>query len=473
MWPEPIDLAEPRRVHVVGVGGAGMSAIATTLAAMGHTVSGSDLKGGPALDRLAAVGVSTTVGHRSSNLPDGVDLVAVSTAIPADNPEVVEATARGVRVARRAEVLAGICARKDTVAVAGTHGKTTTSSMLVLILVEAGLAPSFIVGGDLTEIGSGAGWDDGRLLVVEADESDGTFLELPRHAAVVTNVEPDHLEHHGSWDALQAAFATFVADTPGPVVVCADDPVAAGLAAGIPRAVRYGEHPDATYRMVGLRSGREGCSFGVERGGVLLGEVVLPVAGDHNARNAAGALACALELGAPFGAAVAALGRFAGVARRFEHRGTVGGVHFVDDYAHLPTEVAAAIGAARDGGWSRVVCVFQPHRYSRTAALWQDFADAFEGADVLAITDVYPSGEPPRPGVSGKLVVDAVLDAHPRTRVAYLPGLNDVVGWLTSELRPGDLCLTLGAGDLTTVPTRVVAALGGSGGTTGNDRADG
>jgi len=482
------------RVHVVGVGGAGMSAIATTLVAMGHTVTGSDLKEGPTLERLAAAGVTTTVGHAAANLPDEVDLVAVSTAIPPDNPEVVEARARGVRVVRRAEVLAGICADKDAVAVAGTHGKTTTSSMLVLILVEAGLAPSFIVGGDLNETGSGASWDSGRWLVVEADESDGTFLELPRRAAVVTNIEPDHLEHHGSWEALQSAFATFVADTPGPIALCADDPVAAGLAAteGVaatepasgPAAVHapaaagpnadeaapsvsagsivtYGTAPEATYRMVDLRSDREGCSFVVECRGERLGEVVLPVAGGHNARNAAGALACALELGAPFDAAVAALGRFAGVARRFEHRGSADGVHFVDDYAHLPTEVAAAIGAARDGGWSRVVCVFQPHRYSRTASLWRDFADAFAEADVVAVTDVYPSGERPRPGVSGKLVVDAVLDAHPRARVAYLPGLNDVVGWLTTELRPGDLCLTLGAGDLTTVPTRVIDALGG------------
>ena len=203
-----------------------MSAIAATLAAMGHQVSGSDLKEGRSLDRLRAAGVRVTVGHDASNLPEDLALVAISTAVPATNPEVVAATERGVPVVRRAQVLAGIAARRDTVAVAGTHGKTTTSSMLVLILVEAGLSPSFIVGGDLNEIGSGSAWDDGRFMVVEADESDGTFLELPRTAALVTNVEPDHLEHHGSWEALQAAFVTFVADTPGPVVLCADDPVA-------------------------------------------------------------------------------------------------------------------------------------------------------------------------------------------------------------------------------------------------------
>lgn len=460
------DLSEPMSVHIVGAGGAGMSAIATTLSAMGHIVSGSDLKDSRALDRLRALGVTVTVGHAAANVADGVALVAVSTAIPMTNPEVVEAIDRGIPVMRRAEILAGIAAQRDTVAVAGTHGKTTTSSMLVLILIEAGLAPSFIVGGDLNEIGSGAAWDDGRLMVVEADESDGTFLELPRHAAIVTNVEPDHLEHHGSWENLQAAFATFVTQTPGPVVLCADDAHAAALArlaAGAgdagQRVVTYGVAADATYRMVELRSGRDGCEFTLMHGDDLLGRVALPVAGEHNARNAAGALVCALELGAPFAAGVAALARFAGVARRFEHRGSAAGVHLVDDYAHLPTEVAAAVAAARDGGWARVVCVFQPHRYSRTEAMWRDFADAFTGADVVVVTDVYASGERPRPGVSGRLVVDAVMAAHGDAVVSYIPGLNDVVAWLGQELRSGDLCLTLGAGDLTTVPTRVLADL--------------
>jgi UDP-N-acetylmuramate--alanine ligase len=454
---ETIDAARPMAVHVVGIGGAGMSAIASTLAAMGHRVTGSDLKESRALERLRAERIPVAVGHAAANLPDDVDLVAVSTAIPATNPEVVAANDRGVRVARRSEVLAAISAQRDTVAVAGTHGKTTTSSMLVLILMEAGLSPSFIVGGDLNEIGSGAAWGEGRLMVVEADESDGTFLELPRHAAIVTNVEPDHLEHYGSWTNLRSAFTTFVSATPGPVVVCADDPVAASLAGT--EVTTYGTGPDADLRMVDLVSTRQGSTFTAVLRGEALGEVRLPVAGAHNAANAAAALTMALELGAPFEAAVSALGRFAGVARRFEHRGEAGGVHFVDDYAHLPSEVAAAVAAARDGRWDRVVCVFQPHRPSRTAALWHEFADSFDGVDVLAVTDIYLSGEQARPGVSGKLIVDAVLDAHPRSRVAYLPGLNDVVRWLVSELRPGDLCLTLGAGDLTTVPSRVLTEL--------------
>jgi len=477
----PVDLGAPLAIHVIGVGGAGMSAIATTLAAMGHTVSGSDMRDSPGLERLRAAGVTVSVGHDAGVVGPGVDLVTASTAIAPSNPEVVAATDLGIPVLRRAGILASIAARRQTVAVAGTHGKTTTSSMLVLVLVEAGLQPSYIVGGDLNETGSGAAWDTGELMVVEADESDGTFLELPRLAAVVTNVEPDHLEHYGSWERLQEAFRTFVGDTPGPVVVCADDPESAALAtvqrpAGYGPVVTYGTSPDADYQMVGLTSGRDGCTFtlvanGPHPGGSpgtrpgasseILGVVSLPVAGEHNARNAAAAIVAGLQLGAPFSAGAAAVGRFAGVARRFEHRGTVGDIHLIDDYAHLPTEVAAAVAAARDGGWSRVVCVFQPHRYSRTQALWKDFADSFAGADVVVVTDVYPSGEAPRPGVSGQLVVDAVTASHPDADVAYVPGLNDVVEWLAANLQPGDLCLTLGAGDLTTVPTRLLPLLGG------------
>jgi len=465
------DLSVGLRIHVVGVGGAGMSAIASTLAAMGHHVTGSDLRHSRAVDRLGANGIEVVVGHDAANLgsPPAVDIVAVSTAIPETNPEVVAARNAGIPVVSRAAVLAAIADQRRTVAVAGTHGKTTTSSMLVLALIEAGLAPSFIVGGDLNEIGSGSAWDTGELLVIEADESDGTFLVVGRSAALVTNLEPDHLEHHGSWENLQDAFVDFVASTPGAVVVCADDDGALavagtaterGLAPG-GRIVTYGVATGADYRMEDLDSTRQGCTFGVIHRGERLGEVHLPVAGAHNASNALGALAVAMELGASFGAVASALARFAGVARRFEHRGTAGGVTFVDDYAHLPTEVAAAVGAARDGDWDRVVCVFQPHRYSRTAALAAEFAGAFGDADVIAITDVYSAGEAPRPGVSGKLVVDAVLDAHPRARVAYLPRLADVETWLAAELRPGDLCLTLGAGDLTLVPSRMLEVLGG------------
>jgi UDP-N-acetylmuramate--alanine ligase len=450
-----LDLSRPVRIHVVGIGGAGMSAIATVLAAMGHQVSGSDLKNSASLERLRSLGVTVTVGHRADNLPDPLDAVTVSTAIPATNSEMAAAQDRGIAVLRRAETLAAIAATRQTVAVAGTHGKTTTSSMLALVLSEGGFHPSFIIGGDVNEIGTGAVWDDlGELFVVEADESDGTFLELPRAAAVVTNVEPDHLEHYGGFAPLREAFARFLAETPGPCVTCADDMLAAELGQAV-GAVTYGTSEGADYRMHDLACGRSSSGFTLHHDGVELGRIELPIAGAHNARNAAAAVVTALELGGPFEAARAALARFAGVARRFEHRGEVAGITFIDDYAHLPTEVAAALAAARAGDWDRVVCIFQPHRYSRTAALWAEFGGAFGDADLLAVTDIYPAGEAPRPGISGKLVAQAVLDAHPWRRLAYLPRRPDLVAYLGRELRPGDLCLTLGAGDLTSLPEDV------------------
>ena len=454
-----IDLAgAPVSVHIVGIGGAGMSAIATVLRAMGHRVSGSDLKPSAFLDRLRALGVEVTVGHAADNVGE-VDLVAISTAIPRSNPEVVAAESRGISVVSRAEILAAIVRTKRGVAVAGTHGKTTTSSMLSLVLIEAGLHPSFIVGGELNEIGTGAVFDPlGDVLVVEADESDGTFLELGADAVLVTNIEPDHIEHYGTFAALHAAFERFVEQAPGPKVVCADDPLAAAIGAPL-GAIGYGTIDGADYRMRDVEAGHGGVRFTLHTPAGDDWRVALPVPGLHNARNAAGAMTMALELGASGDAAVRALGRYAGVARRFELRGTAGGVTFIDEYSHLPSEVAAAIEAAKEGEWRRLVCVFQPHRFSRTATLWEDFADAFEGADVLAVTDIYSAGEPPRPGITGKLIVNTVLDAHPLQRTAWLPHRSDVVTFLRAELRPGDLCLTMGAGDLTTLPDVMLEVL--------------
>lgn len=454
-----LDLGARAAIHVVGVGGAGMSAIATVLAAMGHQVSGSDLKSSPGLERLRARGVMVSIGHDAANLPEGVDAVTISTAIPARNPEVVAARERGVPVLRRAQVLAAIAATRRCVAVSGTHGKTTTSSMLALVLVQAGMRPSFIIGGEVNEIGTGAVWDDGEWFVVEADESDGTFLELGAEARVVTNVEPDHLEFYGGFESLVAAFDRFLAEATGPRLVCADDDLAArlGRAHG---ATTYGTSEGADYQMVDVRTARASAAFTLRHGGEVLGGVQLPVPGAHNARNAAAAIVAGMLLGASFADGCAALGRYGGVARRYQFRGDVAGVTFVDSYDHLPTEVAAALSAARSGGWKRIVCVFQPHRYSRTAALWATFADAFDEADVLVVTDVYSAGEAPRPGVTGMLIAGAVLDAHPWRRLVYLPKRGDLVPFLRTELRPGDLCLTLGAGDLTSLPDEVQAALG-------------
>jgi UDP-N-acetylmuramate--alanine ligase len=430
-----------------------MSAIAGVLLTMGHDVSGSDAAPSPVLDRLAAAGARVHAGHEATSV-EGVDVVLVSTAIPADDPEVVAARAAGIPVLRRAEALAAICGVRRTLAVSGTHGKTTTTAMLALALREAGVRPSFIVGGDIGGLGTGSTWDEGEHFVVEADESDGTFVELGAHGVIVTNVEPDHLDHWGSFERLEEAFRRFVADAPGPRVVCLDDPGAAAIAEAVEGCTTYGTAEGSEHRITDVVTDRDGVRFRVNGR-----EVSLPVPGIHNARNATAVLALCTELGLDVDAVVRALASYAGVGRRFERRGEARGITFVDSYDHLPTEVAAVLAAARAGGWRRVVCVFQPHRYTRTAALWRDFADAFVDADALAVTGIYAAGQQPIEGVTGKLIVDAVLDAHPRARVAWLPEREGLRRWLLSELRTGDLCLTLGAGDLTTLPDELLQAL--------------
>ena len=445
-----LDLSAPRHIHVVGAGGAGMSAIAEVLATMGHTVTGSDQSASPAVAHLRERGVEVVVGHDAANV-DGADVLAVSTAIPATNPEVVTARSAGIPVLRRAEALAAICAVRRTIAVSGTHGKTTTTALLALALRAAGLEPSFIVGGEVRGLGSGASWGSGGWFVVEADESDGTFVELAAEAVVVTNVEADHLDHWGTFEALQAGFRRFLVEASGPRVVCADDPVALRLAEGL-ECLTYGTSPAATHRMVDVVAGPDGVAFTLEHEGRLIGRIEVALPGLHNARNAAAVVVAALALGAELEPVAAALAAFPGVRRRWERRGEVAGVTFIDSYDHLPTEVAAALDAASAGPWARVVCVFQPHRYTRTRDLWRGFADVFARADLLVVTAIYAAGQQPIPGVTGKLVVDAVLDAHPWKRVAWLPGRADLLAYLAAELRPGDLCLTLGAGDLTTLP---------------------
>jgi UDP-N-acetylmuramate--alanine ligase len=448
---DDLRLADAPRIHIVGIGGAGMSAIATVLARMGHRISGSDLKESRALTRLRAAGIDARVGHAAANVSADIDAVVISTAIPQLNPEITAARQLEIPVYRRADALRAIVATRRGIAVAGSHGKTTTSSMLALILRATGWEPTFIIGGDVNEVGTNAAYDDGEWIVVEADESDGTFLELPAEAAIVTNIEADHLDHYGSFDALRRAFGQFLDAIPGARVVCADDAEAAALGRQV-GARSYGFADDADYRIVDCSGGRHGSRIELTRDGEPLGAFVLPVPGRHNATNAVGAAALATEVGVPFADTARALAGFGGVARRFEFRGELDGITLVDDYAHLPAEVRAAVRAAREGGWARVIAVFQPHRYSRTATLWREFADAFAEADVVVLTDVYGAGEAPRPGVSGRLVLRAVLDAHPATSVVYLPHRADVVTHTPRLARAGDVVLTLGAGDLTTVP---------------------
>lgn len=454
-----VDLRSPKRIHIVGVGGSGMSAIAEVLVGTGHTVTGSDLNQSVVVDRLRARGIEVAVGHAADNVGD-VDLVTHSTAIPATNPELIEARGRNLPVLRRADTLSEITKAWRTVAVAGTHGKTTTSAMLTAALTGAGLDPAYIVGGDLRDLDRGAAVGSGEFLVVEADESDGTFIRLDAEAVVVTNVEPDHLEHYGGFTGLQAAFVQFVSEASGPRVLCLDDPGSAELAklTADYQPITYGTDPAAMWRIVDPLPTPTGVSFTVVGPD---GEVKIALAqpGMHNARNATAALAAAVSLGADPDRVAEALTGFGGVGRRFEPRGQAAGVTLVDDYAHLPTEVEAALNAARSLSPDRLVAAFQPHRYSRTEQLWSTFGDSFAEADILFVTGIYASGEPPREGISSDLIVKVVSEAHPEADVRHVPSLEDLPAAMLDELRDGDLCITLGAGDLTTVPDKLLAGL--------------
>jgi UDP-N-acetylmuramate--alanine ligase len=452
-----LDLTARRRIHIVGVGGAGMSAYAAILAEMGHHVTGSDIHEHARLDRLRLSGVECLVPQVAENVPTDADAVVISSAVPRTNVEVKAAARLGIPVFSRADALAGIVAARRGLGVAGTHGKTTTTSMIALIMRAAGLHPSFLVGSELNEVGTNAGLDSGEWLIVESDESDGTFLRLGLDAAIVTNIDHDHLWYWGDMDAMKEAFRRFVDAVEGPVVLCADDPNTRALAADRPHAITYGWSEDARYRATDYHGGRGGSSFVLHRDGERLGEVRLPVVGRHNAQNAAGAAAMTLELGVTFDAVERALAGFGGVARRFQHRGELDGVTMIDDYALLPPEIQATIRAASEGDWGRIIAVFQPFRYARTEVMWREFADAFVGADQVILTDVCGFHEQPIPGVTGHLILNAVLDAHPELPVAYFPHRAELVALIPKYARPGDLVLTLGGGDITTLADDLLA----------------
>jgi UDP-N-acetylmuramate--alanine ligase len=463
-----------KRLHLVGAGGAGMSGIARLLLARGFSVSGSDLKDSRALQGLGDVGAEVFVGHRASQIADDQDAVVVSSAIPTDNPEIRRAREAGIPVITRAQVLAALMRGFRAVAVAGTHGKTTTTSMISILLARAGLDPTYVIGGDLNESGSGAGHGTGDVFAAEADESDGSFLLLEPEIAVITNVEVDHIEFYGDRPQLEAAFGLF-ARRARTVVACRDDPgarrVLDRLVPGSPRIVWYGFSSDAdvVVRDVSLED-PAGARATLSAGGASI-PLALRVPGRHNLLNAAAAVAVAVELGVEVDAATRALGEFTGVRRRFERRGSAGGAEFVDDYAHHPTEVVATLEAARavlglrslgrverngerpagEDRPGRLVAVFQPHRYTRTQTMWRELGESLAGADLAVLTDVYPAGEPPIPGVTGKLVVEALTEAAPGKRVVYLPRRWEVAPFLAREVRAGDLVMTLGAGDITMV----------------------
>lgn len=438
--------------HLIGIGGAGMSVVAELLAARGHAVQGSDARHSAVLDRLAEQGIATFVGHDAGHVGPGM-VVVVSTAIRADNPELVRARGLGLEVVHRSEALARAAAGMDFVAVAGAHGKTTTSAMIAVALREAGLDPSWAIGGTVVGVGSGAHLGSGRVFVAEADESDRSFLNYSPRIAVVTNVEPDHLDHYGSEEAFIAAFHDFLARiVPGGLLVaCRDDAGASGLldvarARGI-RCVSYG------------RSAPSGPDdIAVDGDDVVVGgrrePLVLRVAGDHNRLNAAAALAVGLELGVDLPTMTRSLAAFTGTGRRFEERGRRSGVVVVDDYAHHPTEVAATLGAARAAaGDGRVLVLFQPHLFSRTRQFADRFAAALDLADEVVVTAVYAAREDPEPGVTSELITRRM------SRGRYVADRHEAAAVVAGAARPGDLVLTMGAGDVTDLADEIVGAL--------------
>jgi UDP-N-acetylmuramate--alanine ligase len=461
-WSGPVPgVPELGAVHFIGIGGAGMSGIARILLARGVPVSGSDRREGPALLALRALGARVEVGHDAAHLRDAATVV-VSTAIRPDNPELAAARERGLRVLPRAVALAAVMAGSRSVAVAGTHGKTSTTSMLTVAVQACGADPSFAIGGNLNESGSNAHAGTGDVFVAEADESDRSFLLLAPFAAIVTNVEADHLDNYGDLAAVEDAFDRFLGtvDPAGFVVLCADDPGAARLR-GVPTRARvrtYGRAADADLRLTGLQVGPEGTRYTATLDGQELGEVHLRLPGEHMALNSAAALLAGLELDLPADRLVDGLARFGGVHRRFELKGVVGGVRVYDDYAHHPTEVTAQLRAARSVvGSGRLVVAFQPHLYSRTREFAAGFGEALGLADEVVVMDVYGAREDPVPGVTGAMVAEAV--PLPAGRVHFEPSWSAAAPALADRARPGDLVVTMGAGDVSMVGPEVLEAL--------------
>ncbi len=456
-------------IHFTGIGGIGMSGIAEVLLNLGYTVQGSDLKDTPITRRLADLGARIFIGQRPENL-EGAAVVVISSAIRPGNPELDAARARGLPVVRRAEMLAELMRLKSNVAIAGTHGKTTTTTMVATLLDAGGLDPTVVNGGIIHAYGSNARLGSGEWMVVEADESDGTFVKLPATVAVVTNIDPEHMEHYGSFDALRAAFDQFVHNIPfyGLAVCCTDHPEVQALVGRISerRVVTYGFNAQADVRAVDLayRDGRAHFDVVCRPGGDRIEGLTLPMPGDHNVLNALAAIAVARHLGLAPDEIRAALASFGGVNRRFTRVGTVNGVTIIDDYGHHPVEIAAVLKAARQSvaPGARVIAVHQPHRYTRLSSLFDEFCTCFNEADVVAISEVYPAGEEPIPGASRDDLV-AGLVAHGHRNASALREEADLAALVRREARPGDMVVCLGAGTISAWANALPAALAGWG----------
>jgi UDP-N-acetylmuramate--alanine ligase len=464
-------LGKTRHVHFVGIGGIGMSGIAELLANLGYAVSGSDESRSPVTERLAAMGIHVAYGHSTAHVA-GADVVVTSSAVPRSNPEVLEAVRRQIPVIPRAEMLAELMRLRFAVAVAGAHGKTTTTSMIALVLERAGLDPTAVIGGRLKASGSNARLGRGELMVAEADESDRSFLKLFPTIAVITNIDREHLENYGGFDDLQAAFVEFANRVPffGAVVVCLDDPNLAAVAGRITRRVlTYGLSSEAAEIFAtDVRIGPMNVSATVQRRlpgttdlpareTTTLGSLKLSVPGRHNLQNALAAVAVGLELGLTFERIAAGLADFRGAERRFEVRGEPRGILIVDDYGHHPTEIDAVLAAAQALD-RRIVVAFQPHRFTRTAALMDEFGPALRPADHIVLTDIYPAGEEPIEGVTLEGLASAIRRSV-RAPVEVARTLDDVVAAVARIARPGDVVMTLGAGSIGTLPERLLEEL--------------
>jgi len=444
-------------IHFVGIGGIGMSGIAEVLANLGYTVQGSDASEGANVIRLREKGIKVTVGHNAENIA-GADVLVVSTAIKRDNPELLAARAQRIPVVRRAEMLAELMRLKSCVAIAGTHGKTTTTSMVATLLDAGDFDPTVINGGIINAYGTNARLGTGDWMVVEADESDGTFLKLPVDIAIVTNVDPEHLDHFKTFDAVQDAFRNFVENVPfyGFAVMCIDHPVVQALVGKIEdrRIITYGTNPQADALLLDLKAENGGSSFKVafrdRKAGTAheIADLVLPMPGRHNALNATAAIAVAHELGLSDDVIRKALAGFGGVKRRFTRTGEWNGVTIIDDYGHHPVEIAAVLRAARDSTSNKVIAVVQPHRYSRLQSLFEEFCTCFNDADTVIVADVYAAGEAPIPGVDRDAFVLG-LRAHGHRQVIALENAAALAGVVRDVAKPGDYVVCLGAGNIT------------------------
>ena len=437
------------KVHFVGIGGIGMSGIAEVLMNLGYRVTGSDLAESDTIHRLRGLGAEVFLGHRAENLREA-DVVVTSSAVRKDNPEVVAAQERLIPVIPRAEMLAELMRLKYAIAVAGTHGKTTTTSMIATVLAHAGLDPTAVIGGKLNAFGSNAKLGQGELLVAEADESDGSFLKLPPTIAVVTNIDPEHLDHYRDLGEIQAAFLEFVNKVPfyGLAVLCLDHENVQALIPRISkRFVTYGLTTQANFRATDISFQGLMTSFRAFENDRELGQISIRMPGLHSVYNALATLAAARELDVSFEVVREALGSFSGVQRRFQVKGEWGGVMVVDDYGHHPTEIKATLSAAKRGWERRTVVIFQPHRYTRTRDLFKEFLTAFNQADVLFLTGIYAAGEDPVPGVKAEDLYEGIK-GHGHKDVTLVPDKNQIVERVLPRLRSGDMVITLGAGDV-------------------------